>query len=93
MSDAPLKLAVEAALAAGRIQKERADNIGEIQYKGEINLVTEVDLLCEKEIIGRIKKEFPGHAFLAEESGATAGDADHPWVIDTIDGTVNYAHG
>lgn len=89
----PRKLAVEAALAAGRIQKERADNIGEIHYKGEINLVTEVDLLCEKEIIGRIKKEFPGHAILAEESGATAGDADHLWVIDPIDGTVNYAHG
>ncbi len=93
MSDTPLAVAVEAALAAGRIQQERADNIGEIQYKGEINLVTEVDLLCEKEIIGRIQKAFPGHAFLAEESGATEGDADHLWVIDPLDGTVNYAHG
>ena len=93
MSDAPLKVAVAAALAAGRIQKERADNIGEIQYKGEINLVTEVDLLCEKEIITSIKKQFPDHAFLAEESGATEGDADHLWIIDPLDGTVNYAHG
>ena len=93
MSDAPLKVAVAAALAAGRIQKERADNIGEIRYKGEINLVTEVDLLCEKEIITSIKKQFPDHAFLAEESGATEGDADHLWIIDPLDGTVNYAHG
>ncbi len=93
MSETPLQVAVEAALAAGRIQKERADSVGEIQYKGEINLVTEVDLLCEQEVIGRIRKAFPGHAFLAEESGATKGDADHLWIIDPLDGTVNYAHG
>jgi myo-inositol-1(or 4)-monophosphatase len=86
-------VAVEAARAAGRILKERADSIGKIQYKGEIDPVTEVDLLCEQEVIGRIKKAFPGHAFLAEESGATAGDADHLWIIDPLDGTVNYAHG
>jgi myo-inositol-1(or 4)-monophosphatase len=93
MSDAPLAVAVEAARAAGRILKERADSIGTIQYKGEIDPVTEVDLLCEQEVIGRIKKAFPGHAFLAEESGATAGNADHLWIIDPLDGTVNYAHG
>lgn len=92
MSDA-LKVAVEAACAAGRIQKERAGRIGEIRYKGEINPVTEVDLLCEKEIIDRIHQRFPDHAVLAEESGETAGHADHLWVIDPLDGTMNYAHG
>jgi len=92
MSDA-LTVAVEAARAAGRIQKERAGNIGDVHYKGEINLVTEVDLLCEQEIIGRIRKAFPTHAFLAEESGVTEGDTDHVWIIDPLDGTVNYAHG
>ena len=92
MSDA-VQVAVEAALAAGRIQKERIDRIGEIQYKGEIDLVTEVDLLCEKEILGRIRKQFPDHAVLAEESGKTEGSADHQWVVDPLDGTVNYAHG
>ena len=93
MSDTPLEVAVEAALAAGRILKERADSIGKIQYKGVIDPVTEIDLLCEQEVIGRIQKAFPDHAFLAEESGATAGDADHLWIIDPLDGTVNYAHG
>ncbi len=93
MSNAPLEVAVEAARAAGRILKERADSIGKIQYKGDIDPVTEVDLLCEQEVIGRIKETFPSHAFLAEESGATAGDADHLWIIDPLDGTVNYAHG
>ncbi len=93
MSDTPLEVAVEAARAAGRILKERADRVGKIQYKGEIDPVTEIDLLCEQEVIGRIQKAFPSHAFLAEESGATEGDADHLWVIDPLDGTVNYAHG
>jgi myo-inositol-1(or 4)-monophosphatase len=93
MSQTPLKVAVEAALAAGRILKERADSIGKIQYKGEIDPVTEIDLLCEQEVISRIQNAFSGHAFLAEESGATEGDADHLWIIDPLDGTVNYAHG
>lgn len=92
MSDT-LKVAVEAAQAAGRILKDRAGRIGEIQYKSEIDPVTEVDLLCEKEIISRIHDQFPDHAILAEESGASAGDADHVWIIDPLDGTVNYAHG
>ncbi len=93
MSDSPLQVAVEAAHAAGRILKERADRIGKIQYKGEIDPITEVDLLCEQEVIGCIRKTFPDHAFLAEESGTTEGDSDHLWIIDPLDGTVNYAHG
>jgi len=93
MSGTPLAVAVDAALAAGRIQRERADRVGTIQYKGERDPVTEIDLLCEQEVIGRIQKAFPGHAFLAEESGATKGDADHLWIIDPLDGTTNYAHG
>lgn len=92
MSDL-LQLAVDAARAAGAIQKERADKVGEISFKGEINVVTEIDLLCEKEIIDRIQEQFPHHAVLAEESGATQGDEDHLWVIDPLDGTVNYTHG
>jgi myo-inositol-1(or 4)-monophosphatase len=93
MSDTPLAVAVEAALSAGRILKERADSIGKIQYKGEIDPVTEIDLLCEQEVIAIIKRQFSDHAFLAEESGATEGDAEHLWIIDPLDGTVNYAHG
>jgi len=93
MSDTPLAVAVEAALSSGRILKERADSIGKIQYKGEIDPVTEIDLLCEQEVIAIIKRQFSDHAFLAEESGATEGDAEHLWIIDPLDGTVNYAHG
>ncbi|MFQ5716920.1 MAG: inositol monophosphatase family protein [Nitrospinales bacterium] len=90
---AALRVAVDAALAAGRIQRERSGNIGKIRYKGDIDPVTEVDLLCEREIIRRIKARFPDHDLLAEESG-NAGDASsYKWIIDPLDGTVNYAHG
>lgn len=89
-----LEVAIDAALAAGKIQRERSDKIGKIHFKGEIDPVTEVDLLCEKEIIGRIKKRYPDHDFLAEESGASAtNNKRNKWIIDPLDGTVNYAHG
>jgi len=71
-----VNVAVEAALAAGKIQAEHADKIQSISEKSGLrgDVVTEVDLLCEKEIIGRIKKVIPGDAILAEESGETLGD-------------------
>lgn len=92
MSDA-LTVAVQAALAAGNIQRDHSQSVGKISYKGDIDLVTEVDLLCEKEVINRIQKVFPDHAFLAEESGVTQGNSTYKWIIDPLDGTVNYAHG
>lgn len=93
MKDA-LEVAVEAALAAGKIQRERSQKIGKISAKGKFDLVTEVDLLCEQEIIRIIKKRFPDHEFLAEESGASKGPSSpSKWIIDPLDGTINYAHG
>ncbi len=87
------ELAVEAALAAGKIQRERRNNVCLVGFKGEIDPVTETDLLCEKEIIGRISERFPDHAILAEESGEAPGDSAYKWVVDPLDGTVNYSHG
>ena len=94
MTDA-VKVAVEAAYAAGKIQSKHADNVLDISEKGGLrgDVVTEVDLLCEKEIIGRIHSAFPGHAILAEESGATRGDPKNKWIIDPLDGSLNYSHG
>jgi len=89
-----VEIAIEAALAAGKIQRDRSQRIGKISSKGKFDLVTEVDVLCEQEIIRIIKKRFPGHAFLAEESGASSGPASpSKWIIDPLDGTINYAHG
>lgn len=89
-----VEVAVEAALAAGKIQRERSQKIGKISSKGKFDLVTEVDFLCEQEVIRIIKKRFPDHEFLAEESGASQGPSStSKWIIDPLDGTINYAHG
>ena len=90
-----VKVAVEAALAAGKIQVEYADKIQSVSEKSGLrgDVVTEVDLLCEKEIIGRIRAVFPDDAILAEESGETLGDLSKKWIIDPLDGSLNYSHG
>jgi myo-inositol-1(or 4)-monophosphatase len=57
------------------------------------NLVTIADKQAEKAIIGRIRRAFPDHGVLAEESGASqSAEAEYCWVIDPLDGTANYAH-
>jgi myo-inositol-1(or 4)-monophosphatase len=93
MKDA-LEVAIEAARAAGKIQRDRSQSIGRISSKGLRDLVTEVDILCEQEVIRIIKKRFPDHQFLAEESGASeVSSSPSKWIIDPLDGTINYAHG
>lgn len=87
-----LKIAIEAAKEAGKIQLERRRHPGKIDYKGSINLVTEVDLLCEKKIIEVIKDNHPDHSILAEERGEQKTDSAYKWIIDPIDGTTNFAH-
>ena len=88
-----LAIAVAAARAAGRLQKERLLCEHSISFKGEVDLVTEVDRRCEELIIGMLKGAFPDHGFLAEEGGGQGGDAPYRWIVDPLDGTTNYAHG
>ena len=57
------------------------------------NLVTDVDRRAEELIIGTIRKAYPDHGFLAEESGGGETPADYRWVIDPLDGTTNFTHG
>ena len=66
----------------------------EISFKeGKNNLVTTADHASEKAIIAVIKKYFPEHYILTEESGDLASLSNYKWVIDPIDGTINFAHG
>lgn len=88
-----LKLAKEAAVTAGNIQIQYLNKRHDVHFKGEINMVTEVDILCEKAIISLIKDRFPDHITLAEESGAENNLSPYKWIIDPLDGTTNYAHG
>jgi myo-inositol-1(or 4)-monophosphatase len=90
-----LNVAIEAARAAGAILLEEYARPAQISYKGEVDLVTQADRRSEAEIIGILQREFPEHAIVAEESGASGGEAASRWVwyVDPLDGTTNFAHG
>jgi myo-inositol-1(or 4)-monophosphatase len=69
----------------------RLDSI-KIDTKGRNDFVTDVDRKAEAEIIATVRKSYPDHAFLAEESGRS-GDSEFVWIIDPLDGTTNFLHG
>jgi myo-inositol-1(or 4)-monophosphatase len=78
---------------AGGLLRERIDERHTVQYKGEINLVTEADRLSEALIVDRIRRSFPDHDILTEESPETVKGSGFRWIIDPLDGTTNYFHG
>jgi myo-inositol-1(or 4)-monophosphatase len=90
-----LHIAVEAAKEAGRYLKYSVGKVKSIEMKQgeERNLVSEIDKTSEAKIISIIKRHYPNHAILAEESGASSASADYKWVIDPLDGTTNFLHG
>lgn len=103
-----LQVAVDAARRAGQLQMERYERLERIVHKSEHDVVTEVDELSEQLIIGAIRDAFPADSILAEESGHSAAHSEggkrvddqtadksvgRVWVIDPLDGTINYANG
>lgn len=91
-----LNIAIDAAKEAGKYLKQNLGKVRNIQQKegSEKNLVTEIDKGSEAIIIDIIKKHFPNHDILAEESGTKyKKTSDYRWVIDPLDGTTNYTHG
>lgn len=89
-----LKVAIEAAIAAGEIQKEFFEKAFEIQAKSNpADLVTEVDQKSEACILDILTRSFPDHAILSEEGGGQSEkDSPYLWAVDPLDGTTNYAH-
>jgi myo-inositol-1(or 4)-monophosphatase len=90
----PLDFAKKIALQAGDFLKKKSSGRRSITYKDDIgsNIVTDMDTASEAMIVKALKKEFPDHAIVAEESGLS-GNSSHKWYIDPIDGTTNFAHG
>ena len=83
----------KAAIESGKILKENFGGTYGIESKDVVsNLVTEIDTRSEKKIIEIIKGDFPSHNILSEEIGAIDTESDVKWIIDPIDGTINYAH-
>ncbi len=86
-------IAIEAALQAGEILRQGFGTHFAISSKeGRHNLVTEYDHLSEKNILEFLEQNVPGSQFLAEESGGTGPKGDLIWIVDPLDGTVNFAH-
>ena len=91
-----LNIAVRAARNAGEIIVRSMNRLESLQItsKGRNDFVTEIDRAAEAEIIGHIRKHYPKHSFLAEESGEIQGsDSETVWIIDPLDGTTNFLHG
>lgn len=87
-------LAVDAAIAAGKIAKEKFNSgiaITEKDVYGDV--VTEADISAEKEILARIRAQFPEHQIRSEETGWSGVAGDWLWLVDPLDGTNNYAVG
>lgn len=98
---ADLAFTVELAERAGRLLTERFEKVERIDFKSAKDVVTEVDHLSEELIIGAIRAAHSGDGIVAEESGEHVAAAGHAptagvgraWVIDPLDGTINYANG
>jgi len=95
-----LTFAIQLARRAGALLLESYERLERIDYKSKRDVVTNADYASERLVIDAIKARYPGDAILAEESGEHAGvlrdDGSHngrTWVVDPLDGTVNYANG
>lgn len=81
------------ARGAGEILRAGFNRSNHVELKGTIDLVTEVDQQSENYILAEIGKLFPDHQIISEETGGVAGNSDHSWYVDPLDGTTNFAHG
>ena len=91
-----INIALRAARKAGENIVRASDDLDrfEVKAKGVNNFVTEVDINAEQEIIYHLRKAYPDHAILGEESGLSGSeDAEYRWIIDPLDGTTNFVRG
>ena len=94
-----LNIAIRAARRAGEIIVRGMNRLHrlEVHRKGQNDFVSEIDVAAERDIIETIRKHYPDHAVLAEESGHSDGrgnaDSEFVWIIDPLDGTTNFLHG
>jgi myo-inositol-1(or 4)-monophosphatase len=90
-----LNIAIQAARRAGEIIVRGMNRVHrlEVRAKGQNDFVTDIDTAAERDIIETVRRRYPQHAFLAEESGQSGEDNEFVWIIDPLDGTTNFLHG
>src|SRR5690348_69854 len=94
MNDAMRGFVTDAAREAGAtlLRYFRSSSL-QRSDKGPWDLVTEADHAAENLLIGAVRASFPGHDVYGEESGRSGSSSRHLWLIDPLDGTLNFAHG
>jgi myo-inositol-1(or 4)-monophosphatase len=88
-----LQCAIGAAQAAGKLMRSNLREIKKVNEATQHDIKLELDVRCQKTIERHLRKAFPGIAVLGEEGITGNPDAEHRWVVDPIDGTVNFTYG
>ena len=89
-----LAFAVQLVRGAGALLVDRFNQVTGVRSKSStIDLVTEADLDSERFIVDAIRRQYPHHSVLSEEKAGREGAGDYLWLVDPLDGTVNYVHG
>lgn len=88
-----IDIAILAAKEAASLSLKAFNGLHTETYKTGKELVTEIDIASEQAIKTILKKHFPDHGFIGEEEGQEANKSEYTWIIDPIDGTVNYSRG
>jgi myo-inositol-1(or 4)-monophosphatase len=89
-----LNIAVKAALNAGKIITRSFERLPDqsVIRKNEHDFVTTIERAAEESIVELLQKSYPDHAIVSEETGGDF-DAEYTWLVDPLDGTINYIHG
>ena len=89
-----LVVAESLARQAGDLCLEIQQDLGEVHYKSKKDVVTRADIASEKLIVEGLRTAFPSHSIRTEEAGVIEGsDPRYRWIIDPVDGTVNFSRG
>lgn len=88
-----LKVAAAAANVGGRVLLDHRYMPLEIEHKARQEVVTNVDKLADEAICALIRRHFPDHAIVSEESGVQPTASPYTWIIDPLDGTESYIRG
>lgn len=88
-----LDFVIDLAHRAGALLRAAQERERSVEAKGPVDVVTDADRASEALIVAAISERFPDHAIIAEEGGFAPGDGSNQWLIDPLDGTLNYLHG
>jgi myo-inositol-1(or 4)-monophosphatase len=88
-----INFAITIARQAGAILRYGVERERQVESKGHADVVTDIDKASEALLVSAIRERYPDHAIVAEEGSNSDGQSEYTWLIDPLDGTLNYLHG